>query len=102
MRLFFKFVLISLCLTSGFAAGTAHQSAIGVSLVRLIAAPQEYASKVVRVIGYLKIEREGNAIYLHEEDYRRSISKNALWLEASREMMLEMQKLSGGYVLLEG
>ena len=83
-------------------AGSVRHDAIGVSLIRLIAAPQEYEKKVVRVIGYLRIEFEGNAIYIHEEDFRRSIPKNGLWLEASREMMLELRKLSDGYVLLEG
>jgi hypothetical protein len=102
MRPLIKCVLIALCLTSGFAAGTVRHDAMGVSLIRLIAAPQEYANRVVRVMGYLKIEFEGNAIYLHQEDREHGLYKNGLWLEAPGEMMKELQKLSGRYVLIEG
>ncbi len=34
----------------------------------------------VRVIGFVRIDFEGNAVYLHEEDDKYAISDNALWL----------------------
>jgi hypothetical protein len=102
MRPFFKFFLLSLGLTSGFAAGNVRPGVIGVSLIQLIAAPQEHAGKPVRVIGFVKIGFEHNAIYLHREDLDHGLSKNGLWLETSRPMMQELIKLSGSYVLIEG
>ena len=94
--------LFLLLVSAAFPAGNARPEATDVSMIRLIAAPQEYSKKVVRVIGYLNIEFEGNAIYLHEEDFKRSLTANALWVDAKPEMMEELKKLSGQYVLLEG
>ena len=52
-----------------------------VSLVKLIANPEKYNGKRIQVIGYLHLEFEGNAIYLHEEDFKRRISANSFWVE---------------------
>src|SRR5262245_12174969 len=95
----FIFVFVFAVLAN--AAGT-HQRAIDVSIIRLIAAPEAYANKVVRVIGYLNIEFECNAIYVHEQDFRHDISQNGLWVRAPGEMSKELAKLSGRYVLIEG
>lgn len=51
-----------------------------VSLVALIANPDRYHGRRVRVNGYVVFEFEGNAIYLHHEDARHRFLKNALWL----------------------
>ncbi len=32
------------------------------------------------------MEFEGNAIYLHRDNYEHSILKNGLWVEASEDM----------------
>jgi hypothetical protein len=37
-----------------------------VSLIQLIATPERYHGKFVEVIGYMNLEFEGNAIYLHK------------------------------------
>jgi hypothetical protein len=87
---------------NAFAAGTANNEAHDVSIVRLIASPQDYARKLVRVVGYVSIGFEGDAIYLHEEDFKRSLTTNALWLQAKPEMMKELSKLSRQYIVLEG
>lgn len=73
-----------------------------VSIIRLIAAPQDYAQKVVRVVGYLNIGFEGDAIYLHEEDFERALTTNALWVEAKPEMIKQLKKLTGQYFIIEG
>lgn len=51
-----------------------------VSLIQLIAQPEKFEGKRVRFIGFLRIEFEGNAIYLHREDFDHGITKNGLWL----------------------
>jgi hypothetical protein len=56
----------------------------------------------VRIVGYLNIAFEGDAIYLHKEDFNQSLTRNALWLEAKPEMRREMKKLNRRYVILEG
>jgi hypothetical protein len=74
-----------------------------VSLVSLIANPEAYDGKKVRFIGYLYLEFEGDAIYLHREDFENCISKNALWIRKPDDMPLEQwQDLTDQYVLCEG
>ena len=73
-----------------------------VSIIRLIAAPRDYALKVVRVVGYLNIAFEGDAIYLHEEDYRRSLTTNALAILANPDLRTKLEKLTNQYVIIEG
>ena len=49
-----------------------------VSLVQLIASPAEYDGNVVAVIGFLRLEFEGNELYLGRDDYRYAVTKNGL------------------------
>lgn len=84
------------------SVGAVRHDAIDVSMIRLIASPQEYAGKVIRVHGYLNVEFEGNAVYLHKEDFTHALTSNALWIDAKPGIMNGLQQLSGQYVLLEG
>lgn len=73
------------------------------SLIQLIAHPSSFHGKKVRVIGYLVIEFEGDALYLHEQDFRHSLSANGLAL-AIPENWPPKDTLcrSESYALLEG
>lgn len=73
------------------------------SLVKLIANPEKYDGKIIRVIGYLNLEFEGNAIYLHKEDYEHGLTKNGFWLDFSGSIK-ENKKLdfSKKYVIIVG
>jgi hypothetical protein len=93
------FLLSSLC---WFAQPLAGAEPIDVSLVRLIANPKDYDGKVVRVIGYARLEFEGNAIYLHQDDYKHSIYKNGLWMDVSEDMLKRKAEFDRKYVLIEG
>jgi hypothetical protein len=73
-----------------------------VSLVQLIANPTEYHGKLVRVIGFCRLEFEGNALYLHREDFERGIAKNAVWLSVGWPVPEPRRQLSDEYVLVEG
>ncbi len=77
-----------------------------VSLIQLIANPDKYDGHQVRVIGFVRIEFEGNAVYLHEEDDKYAISDNALWLSLpntkSKEEYERYHALDGKYVIIEG
>lgn len=66
---------------AGYLAKTANPaSADNVSVVQLIANPERYDGKHIQLIGFLRIEFEGTAIYLHREDYEQGIARNALWI----------------------
>jgi hypothetical protein len=75
---------------------------VDVSLIQLIANPEKFDGKHIRVIGFLRIEFEGNALYLHREDYQIGLLKNAIWVDVTPEMEKQSSKLDKQYVLLEG
>jgi hypothetical protein len=57
-----------------------------ISLIRLIATPEKYDGKQIQVRGYINLEFEGNAIYLHKEDYTKSLTSNGFWVDFSKEI----------------
>jgi hypothetical protein len=71
-------------------------------MIQLIASPRQYEGASIRLIAFLNLEFEGDALYLHREDYDRAIPSNAIWIELSDSQRRESAKLSGGYVLVEG
>jgi len=73
-----------------------------VSMIQLIANPHQYEGKPIRVTAFLNLEFEGNALYLHREDFDRSIISNAVWISLEDDQLRMSRKLSGGYVLVEG
>jgi hypothetical protein len=68
----------------------------------LVANPTEFHGKIVRVIGFCRLEFEGNALYLHREDFERGITRNAVWLSVGWPVPKERRQLSDEYVLVEG
>jgi len=73
-----------------------------VSIVQLIASPQQFHGAKVRIIGFVRLEFEGNSIFLHQDDYKYAISKNGLWLSITDEIRKNEKTYSGKYVLVEG
>lgn len=81
----------------------AGNDAQDVSLVQLIAQPEKFDGKQVRFIGFLRIEFEGNAIYLHREDYQQAISRNAVWVNIPADMDKKQQnEVNMRYVICVG
>ena len=78
----------------------------GVSLVELIARPEVYHGRAVRVIGFVNFEFEGNGLYLSREDWERSIARNGLWIEPPRSIQSDSgpapTPLNRRYVIVEG
>ena len=89
---------------AGYLSKTAHPaSADNVSIVQLIANPERYDGKSVQLIGFLRIEFEGTAVYLHREDYERGIEKNALWINLPTGMSeAQADAVNGQYVICLG
>lgn len=71
-------------------------------LVALLAEPQKYDGKVVRTIGFASIRFEGNALFLHEEDYRYGNLKNAVALRVTEAQAEQFKRMSLKYVIIEG
>lgn len=88
------------------AYGSANHKSESVSLIRLIAHPEQYHGKPVRVIGVGRIEFEGNALCLSKEHYRYRVSKSCLWigldLNALGVTAQELSEWNGQYSLIEG
>jgi hypothetical protein len=73
------------------------------SIIELIANPLKYDKKRVRIIGFLRLEFEGNAIYLHREDFIHAIAENSLWVNVPQAMTKkQMEQVNEKYVICEG
>ena len=70
-----------------------------VSIIQLLATPEKFDGKLVRVIGFLCLAFEGDAVYLHREDFDHGLTQNALWVDVPEK---RDESLSRKYVLLEG
>src|SRR5882672_7970441 len=97
-----RFVFFLLAFLCWFVQPLVAAEPLDVSLVQLIANPKDYDGKLVRVIGFVKLEFEGNAIYLHQDDYRHNITKNGLWIDVTDEIRKKQKDYDQKYVLLEG
>ena len=71
-----------------------------VSLIQLIANPQAYDHKIVRVIGYLRLEFEGDAIYFHREDLDLGMTRNGIWINLPKDITPgQMKIVNNQYVI---
>lgn len=77
---------------------------IDVSLIQLIANPEEYHGKFIRVIGVGNLEFEGNAVYVNKDDYKYNVFKNGVWIEFGENSLKyeDAVKYNGKYVIIEG
>jgi hypothetical protein len=73
-----------------------------VTLVQLIASPEKFDGKLIRVIGFLRLEFEGNVLYLHREDYENALLGDGIWVDVTPEMKKQAKTLNMNCVLLEG
>ncbi len=82
----------------GLAASAFSAEAESVSIVNLIASPEKYDGKPVIITGFLALDFEGSAVYLHKEDYENSIYKNGLWCSID---LVKYRPLDHKYVCIE-
>ena len=73
-----------------------------VSVIQLIATPELFDGQEVRVIGFLRLEFEGEAVYLHREDFENSVAQNSVAIELSESQEHAWRKLNNHYVIIEG
>jgi hypothetical protein len=72
------------------------------SLVQLLASPERFDGKRVRVIGFVHLEFEGDAVYLHREDFERGLNPNGLSVGFRPDLYRRGATFNDRYVLLEG
>ena len=98
--------VLACLLLLGWGAETAADNTVPraeiVSLVQLIATPERYDGRAVAVVGFLRLEFEGHCLYLHEEDYRHGIRKNAVWVMLNHTINDRSAELNMHYVILVG
>lgn len=73
-----------------------------VSMVQLIATPEKFDGRQILVAGFLRLEFEGNCLYLHREDYEHLILKNAIWIVRNPVINAQSNTLNMHYVVLLG
>jgi len=91
-------------IAEGEKPGSTPQQPLALSLFQLIATPDVFEGKYVRVFGFVRIEHEGTALFLHREDADHMLTKNGLWLavnDAPAEGSKEAQ-VKNRYALIEG
>jgi hypothetical protein len=72
-----------------------------VSIVELLAeAPTIHAQRVT-VTGYLVLDFEGEALYLHKEDYENRLTSNAIRVALTEKQKEEYKEYAGQYVWLD-
>src|SRR5688572_29982408 len=74
----------------------------GVSLIQLIANPTSFDGRRVAVTGYVVLEFEHTAVYLHETDATYGIARNGLWLDVPVGGDSHRARVHRRYVSIEG
>ena len=110
-----KYHLISFALLLGLnlpAASAMQAEPQKVSLIQLIATPEKYQGKFVRVEGFLHKQFEDSAIYVTKNDADHLICMNALWVSYAEKVLKEaddprqkgdnLKYFDGKFVLIEG
>jgi hypothetical protein len=72
------------------------------SILAIAATPEKYDGRKIIVIGYLSLRQENYALFLHEEDFRREIYSNAIWLHMSSDQEESYKSYDGQYCVIEG
>jgi hypothetical protein len=85
-RLISLMLILLLALTSLLPKqARADEAIIDCSLINLIATPEWYHGKKVRVIGYAVTEFEQYVLYFSETDADRLIARNGVWLSSDEK-----------------
>ncbi len=85
------------------AGATEEELPARCSLVNLLASPRTYDGKRVQVIGYARLEFEGNALYLSALDAEHGVDSNSVWLDLSGWARASGQPIEGNrYVVVVG
>ena len=85
-----------------FSTATPVSPTSPISLVRLLVTPGLYQGRAVSVVGFVRLQFEGDAIYLHREDCSFGIYANSLWLSLNDRIRRQATRCAGRYCLVQG
>ena len=89
--------------TRGAPPPPSGPEARAVSMIQLIATPERYEGRLVRLAGVFQFGMEESALYLHREDADLLNGENGVWIDGKEGLTeKDYQALSGSYVLVEG
>ena len=73
-----------------------------VSMIQLIATPEKYHGKWVKLIGVPCIDFEADSIWLSLEHFKNKVYGNSIHLKIENVKINEYKKYNGKYVILTG
>jgi hypothetical protein len=76
--------------------------AVIVSMVRLLATPENFNGRRVQVVGFVHLEFEDYAVYLHREDFVQMNYMNSLFLAFRPGVVKKGVKVNDRYDLIDG
>jgi hypothetical protein len=79
-----------------------YGKAVDVSIVRLLANPEEFSGKAVRLWGVFHVDRETMALFLSRESYEYGVSQNAVPISTTYTRIEDLPRLNGHYVWIVG
>lgn len=101
-----RYLIVAALLLTAFLTSSrgsrAAEMAEDVSMVQLIATPEKFDGKFVRVFGFLWLEFEADSLYLHREDLVQGLTRNGVWVHRTEAIERDGKKLNRHYVLIEG
>jgi len=95
-----RHIITNLVLLFGLSATLHASDPKPVSIIQLLASPERFNSQRVIVRGFANLAFEGNALYLHKEDFDHGLTNNALRLAVPRDGAEKWKALSGRYVIV--
>jgi hypothetical protein len=99
-----RFYLFSFA-TLMFLSGASISSAVPpkeISIIELIAHPKQNEGRRVMLAGFLHLEFEGDALYLHADDFKFGIHKNSIWVDIPEDLRVIANKYNNRYVYIVG
>lgn len=91
-----------LLLNIGFSPWAHAEGPRTIPMQELLADPGRFEGQRVRVVGFLRLEFERNAIYLTRDDFNNSASEHAILLDLTNAQLRSSSKLNHGHVIVEG
>jgi hypothetical protein len=73
-----------------------------VSMLQLIANPNQFNGSLICVTGFLTMEHEGDLLFLHQEDAEHMILENAIRIDETKQMRADAEQIDGKYVRITG
>jgi hypothetical protein len=90
----------SLILNCGISPGSTA-CIYDTSIIQLLARPEVFDGRRVRVVGYIHFEFEGNGLYIHREDEKLNLLRNGVWVDFKQGAAIT-GSCQDQYVVVEG